>query len=41
MNRMLPDGCIASFKDIIAIHSHEAEKPLKIASCLTTSSLDP
>ena len=38
---MLPDGCIASFKDIVALQIHEADKPLKIASRLTTSSLDP
>lgn len=41
MERNLPNGCTANFKDIVALFDYEADKPLKIACRLTPASLDP
>ena len=41
MPPLIPNTITARFDDIVAIHNHECQKPLKIAHCLTDTVLLP
>ena len=41
MPLLIPNTITARFDDIVAVHNHECQKPLKIAYCLTDTVLLP
>ena len=41
MPPLIPNTITARFDDIVAVHNHECQKPLKIAHCLTDTVLQP